>query len=133
MELDDEIHAIDGRLFSEFSRAEKVMALLQHRPLCFKFKRPMIKDTYFDSTLGRTDEDKMGLGFKGTKVKILDTGWDWGLRRRRLGLKATKVRLGLNRRRQDFEATRVRFGFKTNEAEGTRIQFRLDMSGPPVL
>ena len=52
---------------------EKVMCLLSHRPMIMKFKRPIVKDTYFDVKLY---EPKLGMGFKGTRVtSIAPGGW----------------------------------------------------------
>ena len=42
---------LDGRLFGKMGAREKVMCMLSHKPMNMKFKRPIVKDTYFDVKL----------------------------------------------------------------------------------
>ncbi|CAD7942519.1 unnamed protein product [Amoebophrya sp. A120] len=73
IQLDDEIHLVNGKRFYAMNRDEKLAALQGPRPLIIKLKRPEIKDAYYTLTL---EELKLGMGFKGARViNVTPGGW----------------------------------------------------------
>lgn len=71
VEIDDEIFEVNGKEFGSMSREEKLLSLQGARPTSIKFKRPAIKDYYYLLTL---NEQKLGMGFKGSKVSSVAAG-----------------------------------------------------------
>ena len=71
VEIDDEIHEVQGESFAKMSREQKLVALQGPRPVAINIKRPAIKDFYYSLTLAET---KLGMGFKGARVSSVAAG-----------------------------------------------------------
>lgn len=73
VEIDDEICEVNGVAFGGKSSTEQLDLLKGARPMSIKFKRPIVKDTYYELSL---NEDKVGMGFKGSRVStVRPEGW----------------------------------------------------------
>ncbi|CAD7936948.1 unnamed protein product [Amoebophrya sp. A25] len=73
IEIDDEIHLVNGQKFYTMTREKKLEVLQGPRPLLIKLKRPEIKDAYYSLTL---NELKLGMGFKGARIiNVSPEGW----------------------------------------------------------
>lgn len=73
IEVDDEIVEVNGTMFGGLEAADQLKLLKQRRPLTIKFKRPIVKDSYYTVSL---DADKVGMGFKGNRVStVTKNGW----------------------------------------------------------
>lgn len=73
IEIDDEIFEVNGKIFGGQTTEEQLRMLKGVRPLEIKFKRPIVKDSYYSLTV---DGEKVGMGFRGATVaRIVDGGW----------------------------------------------------------
>merc|ERR1712194_982441 len=64
---------VGEKIFRPLTAQERIQAFKQARPLAIKFKRPEIRDAYYNLLL---DEVKVGMGFTGSRVtSISSDGW----------------------------------------------------------
>jgi len=73
IEIDDEIWEINGKSFVTMTQSQRLDALTGPRPLNLKFKRPKIKDSYYEI---ECHDVRLGMRYvRNTITEVKDGGW----------------------------------------------------------